>query len=300
MNRYHAFPVTPELRWLRSFLTVAEEHHFSRAARKLNLAQPALTAHIQQLEESLGAVLFERTNRVNGLTPAGRALLSEAELILKRADGLYRKVREVAEGETGLLRLGLIPPAATIQVAESVRRLAGELPGLEIQVQQGNQERLENQLLGGDLDLMLGRPPENSAICHRRLFVEEQGVLLRAEDPLVKYNRVPLQKLKGRHLILLSGNPHFGRNFLELARRHDVELTALHAAEDFPSMHWMVLAGFGVAPCSLLLAGTLGAGIVAKPIQPALPKLEIHALWRGQVPPPSVARWLKLLGTAPD
>lgn len=95
--------MTPELRWLRSFLAVAEEQHFSRAARKLNLAQPALTTHIQQLEEVLGAPLFERTNRMGGLTAAGSALLPEAEAIVKRAEGLRRKVREVAHGETGVL-----------------------------------------------------------------------------------------------------------------------------------------------------------------------------------------------------
>lgn len=288
--------MTPELRWLRSFLAVAEEQHFSRAARRLNLAQPALSAHIQQLEEALGATLFERSNRMDGLTAAGRALLPEAEAIMKRAEGLQRKVREVAHGETGLMRLGLIPPAAIGAVAEALRRLARELPGVDVQVRQGNQDRLENWLLDGDLDLMLGRPPESAALSHRRLFVEQQGVLLRGDDPQAKVERVPLRKLEGRRLVLIRGNPHFGQNFIELAQSHGVQLTAIHAAEDFPSLHWMVRAGFGIAPCSLLLVDTLPAGLVAKPVQPPLPKLAIHALWRGRVPPPPAARWLKTIG----
>lgn len=288
--------MTPELRWLRSFLAVAEEQHFSRAARRLNLAQPALTAHIQQLEETLGAPLFERTNRMGGLTAAGRALLPEAEAIVKRADGLHRKVREAAHGETGMLRLGLIPPAATAAVAESLRRLAHAAPGVELQVRQGNQDRLENLLQDGDLDLVLGRRPESGTLAHRRLFLEEQGVLLRADDPLAEAEVVPLRKLNGLRLILLRGNPHFGQNFLELAARQGVSLTALHGADDFPSMHWMVRAGLGIAPCSLLLRDMLAAGLTARPVRPMLPRLEIHALWRGRVPPPSAARWLKLLG----
>jgi DNA-binding transcriptional LysR family regulator len=285
-----------ELRWLKSFLAVADEMHFSRAARRLNLAQPALTAQIRQLEEAVGARLFERSNRMSGLTSAGRALLPEAEAILERAEGLQRKVREVAHGETGLLRLGLIPPSATRAVAESLRRLARELPGVEVHVRQGNQDSLENRLLDGDLDLMLGRPPENARLAHRRLFVEQQGVLLRADDPMATLQRVPLRRLGGRRLVLLRGNPYFGQNFVELAQSHGVQLTALHAAEDFPSMHWMVRAGFGIAPCSLLLADTLAAGLVAKMVQPPLPKLEIHALWRGRVPPPPAARWLRIIG----
>lgn len=286
----------PDLRWLRSFLAVAEENHFSRAARKLNLAQPALTAHIQQLEEALGTSLFDRSNRMNGLTAAGRALLPEAEAIVRRAEGLERKVREVARGELGQLRLGLIPPAATGHVAESVRRLAMELPGVEIHLRQGNQDRLENRLLDGDLDLMLGRTPGQSGIAHRRLFVEQQGVVLRAEDPLAKRDPVPLRELAGRRLILLRGNPHFGRNLTEQAQRRGVTLEPLAAAEDFPSLHWMVLAGLGIAPCSLLLADTLAPGLVVRALQPGLPRLEIHALWRGPVPPPTAARWLHLLG----
>ena len=288
--------MTPELRWLRSFLAVAEEQHFSRAARRLNLAQPALTAHIQQLEAALGATLFERTNRMGGLTPAGRALLPEAVAIVNRAEGLERKVREVAHGETGLLRLGVIPPAATSAAAFSLRRLTSELPGVEVQVQQGYQDRLEHLLLDGDLDLMIGRPPENKSLAHRRLFVEQQGVLLRVDDELAKNEVILLRQLGGLRLVLLRGNPHFGQNYLELAAKHGVPLTALHAAEDFPSLHWMVRAGFGVAPCSLLLADALPGGLVAKPLRPSLPKLEIHALWRGHVPPPPAARWLKMIG----
>lgn len=290
--------MTPELRWLRSFLAVAEEQHFSRAARKLNLAQPALTAHIQHLEDALGALLFERTNRMGGLTAAGRALLPEAEAILKRTEGLQRKVREVAHGEAGVLRLGLIPPAATGAVAESLRRLARELPGVEAQVREENQDRLENRLLDGDLDLMLGRPPESAALTSRRLFVEQQGVVVRAADPLAKLARVPLRRLAGRRLALLRGNPYFGQNLLERCRRQGVDVVALHAAEDFPSLHWMVRAGLGVAPCSLLLADTLPAGLVAKPLQPPLPRLEIHALWRGRLSLPVAVRWLKMLGEA--
>jgi CheY-like chemotaxis protein len=65
---YHPLSMVIELRWLRSFLAVADEMHFSRAARKLHLAQPALTSQIQQLERGLGTSLFQRSNRITGLT----------------------------------------------------------------------------------------------------------------------------------------------------------------------------------------------------------------------------------------
>lgn len=95
-------------------------------------------------------------------------------------------------------------------------------------------------------------------------------MLLRADDPLAQSDVVPLRKLDGWRLILLRDNPCFGQNFLEFAAKHGVALTAVHAAEDFPSMHWMVRAGLGVAPCSLLLREALPAGLVAKSVRPIL------------------------------
>ena len=121
---YHRISTMIELRWLRSFLAVADEMHLSRAARKLHLAQPALTTQIQQLERSLGSSLFQRSNRISGLTAAGLVLLSEARAIVARAEALPRIVERAARGETGRLRLGIIPPAATNRLAECLRTIA--------------------------------------------------------------------------------------------------------------------------------------------------------------------------------
>lgn len=291
--------MTPEVRWLRAFVAVAEEGHFSRAARRLHLAQPALTVQVRQLEAAVGAVLFERTNRLKGLTAAGRALLPEARAIVERADGLGRTVARAAQGEGGWLRVGVIPPAATTGVAEALRQLAAEAPAVEVQLRQGGQEWLEGRLRDGDLDLVLGRPPEvragGSGLAHRHLWTESQGVVMRGDDPLAGRPTVPLRSLEGRRLVLLRGNPHFGANLLELAAAQGVGLVPLHAAEDFPSLHWMVRAGFGVAPCSLRLADALPAGLVARAVRPAPPRLEIHAIWPGSTPGPTAARWLRLL-----
>jgi DNA-binding transcriptional LysR family regulator len=172
------------------------------------------------------------------------------------------------------------------------------LPDLEVQVRQAGQDRLEALLVAGDLELVVGRPPEKQdpRVCHRRLMIEEQGVLLRADDPLARRTVVPLQALDGRRLVLLRGNPHFGQNFLALAGDHGITLSPLRAAEDFPSLQWLVRAGLGVAPGNLLLADGLPAGLVTRPVRPALPRLEIHALWCGRVPPAAADRWLRLLG----
>jgi DNA-binding transcriptional LysR family regulator len=284
-----------ELRWLRSFVAVADEMHFSRAARRLRLAQPALTAQIRQLEAEIGSPLFERTNRMRGLTIAGRALLPEARDLVERSDAMSRLVKQASLGETGLLQLGVIPPAATTTVARSLRTFVREHPGIELTVRQGGQDRLTDELLTGDIDLVIGRRSDNRSLRQRRLFTEEQGIVLNADDPLAKLPVVPVTSLADRRLVLLRDNPHFGLLLMTHAAKHDVRLFPVHIAEDFPSLHWLVRAGLGIAPCSLLLADGLPRGLAANRIKPSPKKLEVNAIWTGTDLPPSAAKFLQIL-----
>jgi DNA-binding transcriptional LysR family regulator len=283
-----------ELRWLRSFVAVADEMHFSRAARRLRLAQPALTAQIRHLEHQIGSPLFERTNRMRGLTVAGEALLPEARALVERSDSLPRIVTQ-ASGQTGLLRLGVIPPAATTTVARSLRRFVKEHPGVELTVRQGGQDRLTDELLTRDIDLVIGRRSANRSFKQRRLFTEEQGILLNEDDPLAKLPLISVTSLADRQLVLLRDNPRFGQLLLTHAAKHGIRLFPIHIAEDFPSLHWLVRAGLGIAPCSLLLADSLPRGLAASRIKPAPEKLEVNAIWKGTDLPASAAKFLQIL-----
>lgn len=292
-----------ELRWLRSFLAVAEELNFSRAARKLHIAQPALTAHVKQLEQAVGARLFDRTNRISDLTPAGKALVGESQAIVARANSLAQTARRATDRQARTLRVGLIPPAAIRPVAEALRLFSQREPAIEVTARQGNQYDLVERLADGELDLVLGRPIETrktKTIYQRPVLVEEQGVVLREDDPFAQSSTIPLRKLHGTPLILLRGNVHFGGNILELAARRGVELVPKYLAEDFPSLHWMVRAGLGVAPCSLLLNDSLPLGLTVRRLSPAPPRLRIHALWLGARLVPVAARLLELLGSCVD
>jgi DNA-binding transcriptional LysR family regulator len=284
-----------ELRWLRSFVAVADEMHFSRAARRLRLAQPALTAQIRQLEQEIGSLLFERTNRMRGLTIAGRALLPEARSLVERSDSLSRMVRYASLGETGLFRLGVIPPAATTTVAQSIRRFIKENPGVELTVKQGGQDRLIDELLAGQIDLMIGRPAGNQLLEQRRLFTEEQGIVLNEDDPLATAPTIPIISLADRRVVLLRDNPHFGHLLLAHAARHGIRLFPIYIAEDFPSLHWLVRAGLGIAPCSLLLADGLPRGLRANRIKPTPEKLTVNAVWKGSDLPAGAAKFLQIL-----
>ena len=101
-----------ELRHLRYFVAVAEELNFSRAAERLHIAQPALSAQIRSLEAQVGSELFSRTTRTVSLTSSGEMLLADAREILGRVDTAVAKLQAVARGERGALRIGFVAHGA--------------------------------------------------------------------------------------------------------------------------------------------------------------------------------------------
>ncbi|MEI9928106.1 MAG: LysR family transcriptional regulator [Sphingomonas sp.] len=95
-----------ELRHLRYFQAVAREEHFGRAARTIRIAQPALTRQIRDLEIELGIALFERLPRGVRLSAAGRSFLEDTDAILAQVERSVNRVRGLASGHVGTVRIG--------------------------------------------------------------------------------------------------------------------------------------------------------------------------------------------------
>src|SRR5262245_24050636 len=98
-----------DLRVLRTFVAVAEQRHFARAASLCNLSQPAVSHQIALLEEEIGTKLFNRASRRVSLTVAGEVMLEEARRILAAVDRARERMQEVARGAVGRIRLGATP-----------------------------------------------------------------------------------------------------------------------------------------------------------------------------------------------
>jgi DNA-binding transcriptional LysR family regulator len=161
--------MTPDLRELRCFVAVAEELSFTRAAHRLHVSQPALSATIRQLETRLGVTLLHRTTRKVGLTPAGKTLLVHARTVLEASSTLDGAVRahRTGAGAAGRLRVGIFAHGAGDMTLPILQAFEAEHPDVELEVGEVGPAALVNGLVDGHIDALLA-PGE---LDHARLDV---------------------------------------------------------------------------------------------------------------------------------
>jgi DNA-binding transcriptional LysR family regulator len=271
-----------ELRHLRYFVTVAETLNFSQAARLLHIAQPPLSAQVRSLEAELGVQLFERSSRGVTLTKAGRALLPAARDTLAAAARASDAARAIASGKTGLLRLGIISPAATPEIAVRLKKFHRAHPLVQLRVRQEPVAALHRLLEADELDLALTRPLRASP--HLRQLAlgdQEQVIALPGDHALARRASIPLRALHGEPLLLISPefNPNYGQRLLGLCAQHDVQPLVNYAADDLFTLVWLVSAGFGLCPYPSSLAATAPRGVIFRPLRPRLNDLELALMW---------------------
>jgi DNA-binding transcriptional LysR family regulator len=151
-----------ELRHLRYFVSVAELGSISRAAEKLFIAQPALSAQIRQLEEEVGTALFVRLPRGVRLTPAGESFFGDARAILARTQQATLRAREKQSGQRSTLRIGLVPTATHSVLPGLLQRLRDSGLAATIEAREMITSRQLQALRDDEIDLGLARPGEGS------------------------------------------------------------------------------------------------------------------------------------------
>jgi DNA-binding transcriptional LysR family regulator len=191
-----------ELRQLSSFVAVAEELHFRRAAERLHLAQPSVSQQIRTLEAELGVQLFQRNRRGAQLTAAGAALLPEAKALLARADQAAALARATGSGERGRLRLSLTRSLTGGIAGAIVDAYRARYPEVEVELTVGNTMLHMEQLVAGDIDAGFVRPPlEHPALEELVLGREPLVCVLPKGHPLTKRGRVRAADLHGQPLV---------------------------------------------------------------------------------------------------
>ncbi|MEU3743826.1 MULTISPECIES: LysR family transcriptional regulator [Streptomyces] len=202
-----------ELRQLQYFLAVVEEANFTRAAARLHLAQPGVSAQIRQLERELGQALLDRSGRTVTTTAVGEAVLPFARAALAAVEGLRRTVDEFSGLVRGQVAIGLVSGAAVeeFDVAAVLADFHDDHPQVEISLTEDTSERMLTALRRGELDLAVigladDEPPQGVDL---QVLVDVPLIVAAApDDPLLATaeggrTALPLTALDGRPLISL-------------------------------------------------------------------------------------------------
>ncbi|MBB5120233.1 LysR family transcriptional regulator [Streptomyces eurocidicus] len=193
-------------RLLEQFLALAEERHFGRAAQRLSMSQPPLSQAMQRLERGLGVTLLDRRPGDLRLTPAGTAFAVEARRLLDAQSAVVERVRRVAHGLEGDVRVGYVSILSHRHLPRLLRAAAEELPGLRVHLHQDATVTLVEMLRSGALDLAFIRDPSpvpDDLVVHD-FAVERIVAALPDEHRLAGAASVALSDLREDDFVLLS------------------------------------------------------------------------------------------------
>ena len=194
-----------DFKQLQYFLCLAREGNVTRAARQLNIVQPALSMQIAKLEKSLRKQLFYRSAHGVSLTPAGETLAGLAGSIMQNVDHARDEMARLDGKISGLVGIGMITSAAQSTLAASSAKIAVQYPEIQLLVCEGYTEVLLDWVATGQLDIaVVNLPPGKSSIAARHILDEEMmlayGPSNRIELPTV----VPYRRLKELGIVIPS------------------------------------------------------------------------------------------------
>jgi DNA-binding transcriptional LysR family regulator len=194
-----------DLRQLRAFSTIARLASFTRAARVLNLSQPALTVQLRNLEAALGVKLLDRNSRSVALTRVGRELLPTLERVLHDLDAAVADTRGLAAQRHGVVRVAALPSYAAGMLADAISRFAGTHPRVRFEVKDAVSRRVLDMVKAEAADIGIAgsaqREPELE-IVHR--FHDRMCVVFPAGHPIARARIVGPRELAAHRLILMD------------------------------------------------------------------------------------------------
>ncbi|WP_422018937.1 hydrogen peroxide-inducible genes activator [Roseibium sp.] len=273
------------LKQLRYFEALARHGHFGRAAEDCAISQPALSMQIKELEEVLGAPLFERSARQVSLTGFGEEAVERARAILRSADELGDLARASKETLEGRLRIGVIPTVAPYLLPQVVSRLTARYPGLDIHVRETVTPKLVQELNDGRLDTaILALPVSEPGLAETPLF-DENFVLVRPGNEA----NLPVpcaDSLKEMRLLLLEEGHCFRDQALSFCDIQTGRPREVLDASSLSTLVQMVNAGMGVTfiPEMAVPVETRSADVAVSRFEPPEPARTLGMVWRKSSP----------------
>ncbi len=288
-----------EIRHLRYFCVLAEQLHFTRAALLLNVAQPALSHQIKQLEEELGTQLVERTNRRVRLTAAGEVFLTRAARILEQLDQAARETARVGQGDAGSLVIGVVSTAVCSVLPQILRNFRRESPSITIDIREmepGEQvEALRKETIDiGLLFLSIQDPALDSLLVSRERLI----VALPTGHPPASTDEVRLCDLASETFLIprQQSVPGFHELVLDTLRSGGIAEPRLQPTRLLQTAVFLVAGQLGVALVPESFRQHLRVrGCVYRDLAGPPAYADLIGLWRRSNVPPALRRFIQQL-----
>ncbi|TLD71973.1 LysR family transcriptional regulator [Phragmitibacter flavus] len=288
------------LRELECFTAVAEELSFTRAARRLNLAQPPLSRHIRTLEEKLGTQLFDRESRTVTITTAGNLFYEETRGILPQLTRAAELARRAAQGETARLRLGFVSAVLNADLVDTFRRFRETHPSTQIILHDIPPSEQLRAIAQGKLDGgFIGLPPNTPSpgIQFITWHKEPLIALVPSGHPLTTHKRLALADLAKENFIAVAASaaPAFSTFVQEKCRKAGFRPRIILESPRAQAVAVMVAAGSGIALLPQSIAHLMGPAVIAIPLKEKPTIAHVFAHRTGKAAQP-MQHFLKALG----
>jgi DNA-binding transcriptional LysR family regulator len=277
-----------ELRHLSSFIAVAEELHFGRAARRLQMAQPPLSQQIRQLEKELGVQLFERSTRSVRLTSAGEAFLKPVRTVLEDLDIAQRVAKAAGRGEYGRVTVGFAGASSHATLPRLTRAVRAAHPGIELVMRgQTYANRALAGVADGTLDLGFVRLPiTQHGVEHRVIGEEELVCALPSDHPLARQSSITVADLADEPFVSFPARTGSSLRDVTLqtceAAGHHPRI--VQEAPDSYTILALVAMGVGVTLTLTSCMHIQQTGLVYRPLSGTPVVLQAAIAWRADNP----------------
>jgi DNA-binding transcriptional LysR family regulator len=287
--------VTPDLRQMRYFTTVAERGSFTAAAQELHVAQQAVSQQVKALEQLLGVTLLERSSRRVKLTPEGLVFLADCRRVLAGADRAARRVQAAARGEAGILRLVYTLVSAFETVPVLLARLDKNYPLLKVDAHEVFGSDVSRLLRDGDCDLALA-PLTSYPDDLRQQTIRREVVRVAVGEGhrLADIEQIELASLRDETLELWPQEMAPGYYEAIIAACHTAGFEPRVDHHGAGSTVWGYIAdgrGIGLVVSSLI--EQLPRGVKLIDLAPPRPMLTVNAVWRQEHEIPALERFLE-------
>jgi DNA-binding transcriptional LysR family regulator len=285
-------------RKLRYFLAVAEELHFGRAARRLNISQPPLSMQIRALEDELGALLFTRDRRNVALTEAGRVLLVEARNVLVQIDHARNAVQRAARGEVGRLAIGFITPVEYNVLPPLLGEFRRSYPGISLSLREVMTDQQLAELESGTLDVgLLTAPVDRPTLWCHRVWRERMIVAIPAVHALARSTApISVRRLASEQFVMFPRSiaPALYDDVIQFCRRGGFSLTIAQEVARSHTIISLVSAGLGLAIVPESMQGLRRAGVTYRSFREEGPAMETVVAYKKDRISPLVENFVNL------